>query len=1343
VKLNRPDLGQSESLLGEIVRITKGEPFYLRFLTEDLSKVTGTVEVPTDLPQDARDYIARQVRGLQTRFLELVPEPLKHDRLKTAQAASLILRTLAVAPDWLSQEQVLEILAPLEPIVIQSLIPPLRRYVVTDRPAYAVDELNERYLVTPLKLREGIQRAFVKSELLEAEKKLLEYCRGWPQHRSTYSLKYLTYHLVSFDLYEELLDTLDTPFLQAKSVALKGTHSTLIDLDRGLWMCVERRDIPKAIRLLLLIARTRSAIERRAYYGGIALDAARRLYDIAIDSARAVGNPEIKFRMLLLVSEIALQQGDRDLAVEMLDETLTIEAVLLHFPKKDLDEYFHLLLTRYREVDRALALAKKLDTELDDYLQQACWATLEQDTEYAFLLADHIRQDHIWCDTHLQAARRLLGLQPELARKVLDRVLEQRHCDELAVAAVLREMDPSASLSLINEHLITIIPNGQSEFVIRYMDELVNRATAELAYLDVERAFKVALRCPEIVDSMWTRTTTLTHILRLASAKGVALDLTQLCDSAAQSSETDERDNLEVTSASEIARIPEPDRRTAISPAVADAFLGELAIQCALQSKAEDAYALYSRIEEPNTRAASAIHLHMRNARFERSKVQWALEEINLKTSTWNQVIAALKVWFARDSQSVQSIISLLASAQARFDVLHAILQDAPNYFNELEVPCLKAISQMDTAEAQVSALISLAEIARLPDTGRALLEKLVDKLPEVSCFAKCVQCTAAIELALRLGQSFVASRLVSMNLRYIEQEEGTEQQRRDNYYTLACLVTRERMVLEREAMLALLNAIGDPLTKGRLVALWSDGETYVNEQMLRSRLNLKWLLMEVFEAAGEHGTAEAMRLVRARLESEPSGTGGQSLDPIEMAILRMQEALALTKAEPETAKQRLEEAWSFTEDALRHLTDADNDEAKRVDRNFYEVLTALARVDQRLALERAEKLSVWYQHLAYADIGSMIRDDPKQARAMFQRARETARRGKLAVNRYNALWNVAMYSKEAWPEFATECLEEAWQTLAKMEADDRVAAQFRLIARGKSWPRRSRNEIWAQISLDLADVRWTLPDQDNIFAAAREIKDPEQALLAWTHIAHAHAEREDGWKPDCAEVALELAKLGEQELAKSLLAEAEAKEALLESIKMPTYRTMARVVSTYGVLRSPDAAQRLLELLSKMREARSDKGWLVASAISTIVHEYPDFVADRNAWEEIVSLGAQIEDTADRSRALLAIIEAAATAGKFKEAVRLLPLVVVVREQATAIELLARKLTPEAPIVHVEQGREVLEVFLNVARQNVSGLLRCAEVWADVYLNSRQSPPEFDTAVASLLSEIDFVRKN
>ena len=63
--LARPDLADDETLLVSLVKETAGEPFYLRFLAEELASGAGPVNIPRDLPKDSQLYIARQVHGLQ------------------------------------------------------------------------------------------------------------------------------------------------------------------------------------------------------------------------------------------------------------------------------------------------------------------------------------------------------------------------------------------------------------------------------------------------------------------------------------------------------------------------------------------------------------------------------------------------------------------------------------------------------------------------------------------------------------------------------------------------------------------------------------------------------------------------------------------------------------------------------------------------------------------------------------------------------------------------------------------------------------------------------------------------------------------------------------------------------------------------------------------------------------------------------------------------------------------------------------------------------------------------------------------------------------------------------
>ena len=586
--LRRPDLAGSKTFLDDLVTKTAGEPFYLRFLAEDIAADPGPATITDDLPEDLQDYIARQVRGLNgAKLLALIPEHLRPQAMATADAAATILRVLVMAPDWLSRLQLQAILRGTDAghsIMLGALIAALRRYFATERPKNPADELNERYLITPLRLRDGIRKAFAPDALCEAEARLLNYCRDWRLNSSPYAYNYLTHHLASAGAYDELIATIDRGFLEAKSAVSLGPQGVLPDIGRALAMALDRGDAPKIVRMMLMTAQVRHAIIDEVANGRIALLAAAKHYDLAIARAMSVSDHEVRYGQLLVVAEAALGNGDRA-GLDALDRALALEATEL-LPDKAA-ALIDILLLRYRDADRALALAARTGINRDDLLRRAALDVIERDSAFAISLADRIGATYIRSATLQSCAEAVGATQPALAQQLIDKALEPHRgrgpsYRSLAAITVLRRINPAAARAKIAELMDAAQTAYAASAFDRVAAEDLNEVTTELANLDLPAALEAALtRCPEVHHSRFTKITTLTAILTLALEKGIRVDLAALPGS-----------------------LPVP---TQLFPVILDEYAAALAVHYVRQGDQGTAGQLTSQIKDDATSAAVAI----------------------------------------------------------------------------------------------------------------------------------------------------------------------------------------------------------------------------------------------------------------------------------------------------------------------------------------------------------------------------------------------------------------------------------------------------------------------------------------------------------------------------------------------------------------------------------------------------------------------------------------------------------------------------------------------------------------------------------------------------------------
>src|SRR5262249_41045270 len=200
-------------------------------------------------------------------------------------------------------------------------------------------------------------------------------------------------------------------------------------------MALERDDAAKVLRMLLMIAQTRNAIEQEAANGGIALIAAEKAFDLAIDRAGFVSNPQVRFGQFLVVAEAALRQGDR-IGLGALDPAVRLDLRASGSLRLGAMALIDMLLVRYRDPDRALAVVAKVKGNEDDHLHSAILEVMPSDSAFAISLAERMKDRHARFRALLAAADAMATTQPALARGLLDKALGERSGTERYGAAI-------------------------------------------------------------------------------------------------------------------------------------------------------------------------------------------------------------------------------------------------------------------------------------------------------------------------------------------------------------------------------------------------------------------------------------------------------------------------------------------------------------------------------------------------------------------------------------------------------------------------------------------------------------------------------------------------------------------------------------------------------------------------------------------------------------------------------------------------------------------------------------------------------------------------------------------
>jgi hypothetical protein len=1317
VVLNRSDLAKRKELLTTLVRRTAGEPFYLRFLVEDLAAVDGPVTIPTDLPADSRDYIARQVKGIAgEKLLELIPEEIQSSALEAAEVASLILRTLAVAQDWLRREDLLTMLQQ-RLILVRTLIRELRRYFVTDRPR---DLSPERYLIMPLKLREAVRQAYLADELREAEEKLLTYCRDWNKHQAPYAYHFLTHHLAALNQYQELLQTLEGPFLKAKSQKFRA-HGTLADLDRGLRMGLDQRDSLKVIRMLLLMSQTRHAIEQRAMHGGIALDASHGHYDVAVGSARALPDAESRFWQFLVIAETSLQKGSYQSGINLLDEALELEIQLEGRRREDFDPLFDLLLIRYRDIDRALKLAAKCGVKADGFLKRAFLRIVGEASDYAVLLADRIQEPYIWRDAHLEASRTMLRQQPDLARRLLTIVIQKARADNnldylLDTVPLLRELDKPQAAALVDEVLTRSEAERKADPDARPPVERFNRAVVELGRTDFHRAWELALnRCRTIDDSSWAKSNVLAHLLNLATDSGHYLDRASL--QTAMDSEREQRGDLAAMHF--------------------DSFLSALAVQFAAAAWDKTTQQLYDQIQvdRHQIRAATAIRLRLVQPACPTDVVKDALSAAKPDELAWeyDQVLPAARTWFKAIPETARQVFISVPNVPISFALLCAILGALPEGNADLLQDCKAVIARMVSDSDRARARISLAE-AILVWERRLAVHLLEQALPEIATMSqehdRSTHYGSVIQLALRLGKTSLVHEASRRHVRDLISDDPNGDWRYDQLRELVRWLLREPVELDRETMTAIMNGLSDPLAKGRLVGHWQGAEGYVNDQLRRSNLALTDFLTPLIVTAATEHDLGAIRRIR---ELVP--------ESLNRALLLTPGVVALFPQDPGTGSQLFDEAWRILDQVMswRYTSKATYDQCEAC---RCELLIALATVDVDEAIRRAGQLTSRNKRRVFTAIATTAARDLPRTEKVFGLARQAAREEAELADRQQALWELGDHAQELQPAFASDCRRESLEQLPAMKPRERVCAHLRCIAAGRG-PDKYIESIWDHLFRDLKEVSWTIPAVETIFSAANQVGDRRLAQMVWMNIITVRLKAGELWNRvrELAQATFKMVRIGAGQEVQSVLTYLTHVLNRQNEEDQRDPETLAWLACAYHMLDHHDTQNLLDRLFNNLRwRLHQPRNWAepIVQSLAVLAREYPNVVQKPSVWNPMLEIGATIEDLRYRANGQLVFIKAATDAKDFEKAITLLE-----QMPSGSARIQAARLVDDAWPCELSGNegsgyRSEWKRFLDIASENVETLLRCATYWVKQYLKGHKSPEAVPAALKKVLEEVD-----
>jgi WD40 repeat protein len=193
-----------------IHKISDGDPFYLRYLVEDVrdERINSLAELENQ-PSKLKVYLDRWWQEVSQAVGET--------------AVSDLLGYLLVARESLSRDDLTDISQAdaLSGAVFERTIKQLQRYVIGDeKNGYSLCHPRFRDYVAQERIKEREQEPY--------RQRLLDYCARWYEHNSEYALNHYANHLADAGHWDDLANLLlDLRFLEAKT---RGPGTTVFNL---------------------------------------------------------------------------------------------------------------------------------------------------------------------------------------------------------------------------------------------------------------------------------------------------------------------------------------------------------------------------------------------------------------------------------------------------------------------------------------------------------------------------------------------------------------------------------------------------------------------------------------------------------------------------------------------------------------------------------------------------------------------------------------------------------------------------------------------------------------------------------------------------------------------------------------------------------------------------------------------------------------------------------------------------------------------------------------------------------------------------------------------------------
>lgn len=283
------ELAASATFVREVHRVSNGDPFYLRFLAEDIQE--GRITTAN---------VASRPRGLDVYLQEWTSTLYDDTGVDLARDEVYALLGVLISAH-----------GPLKPAELAAISPHLRKGALLDRELrgslrrYLAGSRASGYTLCHPRFRDFLcSRVLTPAEVADHRSALLEYCRRWREHRGDYALDHFATHLEEAGADDELFALIDAEWYQARRAQSGSPRRFGDDVERALRLArAAPAPDPARIARFTLLAATATSVASNVSPELLGLLARLGGARSAWDYARFLADPLRRRRAYLLIGD--------------------------------------------------------------------------------------------------------------------------------------------------------------------------------------------------------------------------------------------------------------------------------------------------------------------------------------------------------------------------------------------------------------------------------------------------------------------------------------------------------------------------------------------------------------------------------------------------------------------------------------------------------------------------------------------------------------------------------------------------------------------------------------------------------------------------------------------------------------------------------------------------------------------------------------------------------------------------------------------------------------------------------------------------------------------------------